>query len=88
MSDTQSPFGGHVTPTHGDMDSSQHAAFMLRVFQYLVCISPQMRLEVDLRDVLEATKDTTIMVGLDGPKFTAIALHKAPPMKGGKFHGH
>lgn len=87
MSETSSPFTGKVTPTHGDMDASQHAAFMLRVFQYLVCISPGMKMEVDLRDVLEATKETTLMVGLDGPKFTVIALHR-PPMKGSKINGH
>ena len=88
MSDTETPFDDLVTPHSGAMDSSEHAAFMLRVFQYIVCISPQQRLEVDLRDVLTATKGKTLLVSLDGPKFTVVALNEAPKFRGGKIHGH
>ena len=86
MSDHESPFDGLVTPQHGALDSSEHAAFMLRVFQYIVCTSPNMSLEVDLRDVLKATTGKTMLVSLDGPIFKAVAIN-APVLKG-KVNGH
>lgn len=88
MSDTETPFDDLVTPRAGAMDSSEHAAFMLRVFQYIVCISPMQSLEVDLRDVLAVTKGKTLMVALDGPKFKAVAINEEPKFRKGKIHGH
>ena len=88
MSDGPSAFDDLVTPHAGALEAKDHAAFMLRVFQYLVCISPNLRLEVNLQDVLDMTKDKTLMVSLDGPKFTAIAVSNAPPVVKGKLRGH
>lgn len=68
--------GGPITPIHGDMTAEQHQAFMLRVFQYVVAMSPNETLEVDLRNVMDKTKDKTLSVSLDGPKFTAMCLPK------------
>lgn len=65
---------GQVTPTHGNMNAEEHNAFLLRVFMYLVTKQRNKLLTVDLNDVLEATKDHTMMVGLDGNVFTAQAM--------------
>lgn len=71
---------GQVTPTQGAMNAEQHNAFLLRILMHLVSTSDGSQLKVNLEDVLESTKDRTMMVGLDGNIFTAQVL-KIPAMK-------
>lgn len=62
-----------VTPVEGSMSSSEHTAFMLRIFMYLVAVQPNKTLIVDLERVKALTGDHTLDVKLEGATFTAKA---------------
>jgi len=71
------PSQGQVVPTQGTMSSAEHTAFMLRVLMYLVAKEDQQILEVDLNDVLAATKDKEMEVAIDREYF-ALRLIDRP----------
>lgn len=62
-----------VTPVEGSMSSSEHTAFILRIFMYLVAVQPNKVLTVDLERVKALTGDHTLDVKLEGATFTAKA---------------
>lgn len=71
---------GQVTPTQGAMSAEEHNAFLLRILMHLVSTSDGSQINVSLHDVLESTKDRTMMVSLNGDIFTAQVM-QIPAMR-------